>query len=88
MLDGIDACFEKQDCVEDDFRVGYLPTPAEIRARCAQIRSEWSCGEERRRFVGTHPDDKSHREWTPPVVDMQIFHTGKEVDSGTMGGNH
>jgi len=46
----------------------YLPTPAEISARCAEIREQWTAAETRRRWVRS----VSSCAWFPPVSHVPI----------------
>ncbi len=49
-------------------RPAYLPTPAEIAAGCADIRSRWSRSETIRRAVGGEVG-LENQPWQPPRID-------------------
>jgi hypothetical protein len=48
-------------------RVDYLPTPRQIAAQCAKIRSGWTPAERRRRTVG-HLRMQTESTWLPPQI--------------------
>ena len=58
---------------DDLRRIDYVPTPREIAQACADIRSRWSIGEKRRRYVGEHMPDEPEIAWRPPVIDTTHF---------------
>lgn len=61
------------DLEQEDRRIDYLPTIAEISTACARIRSEWTTSEKRRRFVGELVPDDLVQDWRPPVIDTSHF---------------
>lgn len=66
--------FDEAGPYTDDLRrIDYLPSPDEIAAACASIRSDWTLSEKRRRFVGELMPDEPESVWRPPVIDTSHF---------------
>ncbi len=61
-------------------RPEYEPTPAEIRAKCAEIQERWSEKERRKRAGGW---EDPH--WMPPVVELE---TSLPDDPGSRVGHY
>ena len=59
-------------------RVEYLPTPFEITVACASIRSTWTPSERRRRWVGPQSGEEALLQWSPPVVNANLFRRSRD----------
>jgi hypothetical protein len=60
--------YDSGDLGIDEDTADWLPTPAQIKAACAKIRSKWSKSERRRRRVGP-----GRQRWHAPTVSTLRF---------------
>jgi hypothetical protein len=61
----------------------YVPTPAEIRRACAEIRSQWTNNEQAKRAIGARAVRETVNYWVAPEYSMRelaSIHRGFEAN--------